>query len=237
MVTAQVRVRQRSKKPKLHVGDRLDQPTFHARYEAMPRGVHAQLIGGIVFMPSPMKKPHGKFNILLSRWLGEYEEATPGTEALAGATEILGSDSEPESDACLLILPEYGGQTRQNDKGYIEGAPEWIAEIADTTESFDLRSKKRDYEKAGVREYVVVALRSKKVHFFRRKRGKLKEAAADSDGIDRSAVFPGLWLDPAALLRRDSKRLMAVLRLGLASPELATFVAELAEKKSAGNDG
>ena len=232
VATHQRRARQSDKPPTLHDGDRLDQETFHARYEAMP-SVRAQLIGGIVFMSSPMKKPHGKFIILLSRWLGEYEEATPGTEALAGATEILGSDSEPESDACLLILPEYGGQTTQNDKGYIDGAPEWVAEIADTTESLDLHAKKRDYEKAGVREYLVVALRSKKVHLFARKRGKLKDVAAASDGINRSEAFPGLWLDPAALLRRDSKRLMAVLRLGLASPEHAAFVAVLAEKKSA----
>jgi Uma2 family endonuclease len=234
MVATPVRVRQQTRLPKLNAGDRLDQETFHARYEAMPASVRAQLIGGNVFMSSPMKKPHGKFNVLLSRWLGEYEEATPGTEALAGATEILGSDSEPEADGCLLIQPEYGGQTRENDKGFIEGAPEWIAEIADTTESVDLRSKKRDFERAGVREYLVVALRARKVHFFRRRRGKLKEATAGSDGIYRSAVFPGLWLDPAALLSRDSKRLMAVLRLGLVSPEHATFVAALAAKKPVG---
>jgi len=54
----------------------------------------------------------------------------------------------------------------------------------------------------------------------------------DADGILRSEVFPGLWLDPAAFLKRDGRRLLAVLRQGLASPEHAAFVAKLAAKKS-----
>ena len=34
-------------------GQRLDQPTFHALYEAMPPGTRAELIDGVVYMPSP----------------------------------------------------------------------------------------------------------------------------------------------------------------------------------------
>jgi hypothetical protein len=37
----------------LENGDHLDQPTFHARYQAMPEHCRAELIGGIVYMPSP----------------------------------------------------------------------------------------------------------------------------------------------------------------------------------------
>ena len=76
--------------PPLENGDHLDQKTFHQRYEAMPE-VRAELIGGIVYISSPMKRPPGRSGIFLSRWIGEYEEATPGTEALAGTTGILNS--------------------------------------------------------------------------------------------------------------------------------------------------
>jgi hypothetical protein len=217
--------------PPLENGDHLDQKTFHERYEAMP-GVRAELIGGIVYISSPMKRPHGRPGILLSRWLDEYEDATPGTEALAGATEILGPESEPEPDGSLLILPECGGQTWEDDRGYLNGAPEWVGEISYSTESIDLNSKLVDYEKAGVREYMVAALRSKRVYWFIRRRGKLKELAADVDGVFRSEVFPGLWLEPAAFLNRDRKRLLSVLRQGLASPDHTAFVARLASKKS-----
>ncbi len=216
--------------PPLENGDQLDQPTFHARYEAMPEGVRAELIGGIVYMPSPQKMPHGRSQHLVSHWLGEYEDATPGTEVLVNSTNILGPQSEPEPDACLRILPECGGQTWEDADEYLNGAPELIAEVAWATESIDLHAKKRDYEKAGVREYVVVALRMKRVFWFHRRRGKFKELVPGADGLFRSTVFPGLWLDPAALLRHDRKRLLAVLRQGLASPEHGTFVAKLAHR-------
>jgi hypothetical protein len=103
--------RRRKTLPPLENGDRLDQQTFHARYEAMPEDVRAELIGGIVYIASPRRMPHGRSQSIVSHWLGEYEEATPGTEALLNSTTILGPLSEPEPDACLLFLPECGGQT------------------------------------------------------------------------------------------------------------------------------
>jgi Uma2 family endonuclease len=217
--------------PPLENGDRLDQPTFHARYEAMPAHVHAELIGGIVYMSSPMKRQHGRYSTPYIHWLAEYENATPGTEVLVGASSILGPESEPEPDGSLIVLPEYGGQTWEDKDGYLNGAPEFVGEVSYATESIDLHAKKDDYEKAGVREYLVIALRQCKVYWFIRRRGKFKALMPGSDGIFRSEVFPGLWLDEAAYLRRDSKRLLTVLRHGLASPEHAVLVQKLANRK------
>jgi len=215
--------------PPLANGDHLDQKTFHERYEAMPN-VRAELIGGIVYMSSPQKQRHGFHQCKLARLTDDYADETPGAAACVNSTSILGPDAEPQPDACLLILPEYGGQTWVDD-GYMAGAPEWIGEVSDSTESIDLNRKKLDYEKAGVREYLVVAVRSNAVFCFIRRRGKFKPLAPAADGILRSTVFPGFWLDPAALLKRDGKRLQAVLRQGLASAEHAAFVARLASKR------
>src|SRR5262249_35155602 len=153
---------------------------------------------------------------------------TPGTDFVDNTTTILGEESEPQPDAGLMILPEYGGQTRENKRGYLTGAPEWLGEIASTTESLDLHGKKADYEKAGVKEYMVLALRQEKVFWWAARRGKFKQLLPGQDGIFRSEIFPGLWLDPQALLDLNSARLLAVLQLGLASPEHAAFVARLA---------
>jgi hypothetical protein len=222
----------RTKKPlpPLENGDHLDQKTFHNRYEAMP-DARAELIGGIVYMASPLKLDHGRHGIRVIRWLGEYEEATLGTEALENVTHILGPDSETQPDVALRIVPECGGQTSFDKRGYLTGGSELITEISHSTESIDLNAKKDDYERAGVLEYVVVALRTKKVFWFVRKHGKLKEVPPDADGIYRSAVFPGLWLDPAALLRRDGPGVLTVVRRGLASPEHAAFVVKLASRR------
>ena len=64
-------------------------------------------------------------------------------------------EASPRRIGCLLILPEYGGQTWEDERGYLNGAPEWVGEIGDSTERLDLREKKLDYEKAGVRKYLV----------------------------------------------------------------------------------
>jgi hypothetical protein len=76
--------------PSLEPGDRLDQPTFHARYEAVQTDAKFELIGGRVHMASPAKNRHGRHMRLLGRWLDEYTEATPGTDSLINASDILG---------------------------------------------------------------------------------------------------------------------------------------------------
>ena len=213
--------------PPLVNGDHLDQPTFHQRYEAMPEGTRAELIRGIVYVHSPAKRPHGKVNGRVAAWLLAYEEATPGTEAFDNTSNLLGPESEPQPDVCLLISPEYGGQTSVKDD-WIVGAPELIAEVSHCTEAIDLHAKKEDYQEAGVKEYVVFALRQQRVFWFVNRDEELVEVQPGPDGIHRSVVFPGLWLDPAAMLALDMARVRATLAAGLATPEHAAFVARLA---------
>lgn len=218
--------------PPLVNGDRLDQPTFHHRYEAMPKGTRAELIGGVVYLHSPakwlkrLKRQHGRSSGWVIGWLLAYEEATPGTETYDKASNLMGPESEPQPDACLLISPAHGGQTSEKDE-WIVGAPELIVEVALSSESLDLHSKKSDYEKAGVREYIVVALRQQRVHWFVKRDEVLTEVPGDSAGVYRSEVFPGLWLDGGALLRGDMARVRAMLAAGLATPEHTAFVARL----------
>jgi Uma2 family endonuclease len=157
--------------PRLEPGDHLDQETFHERYEAMPKDTRAELIGGVVYKPSPLKARHGKFHPQLITWLGNYQVATPGTEIFDNATVILGPYSEPQPDAGLIISPACGGRTQieqvdddeADDDGDVAGSPELIAEVASSSESYDLHSKKRDYEQAGVLEYIVLCLRQQEV--------------------------------------------------------------------------
>jgi Uma2 family endonuclease len=212
--------------PPLEAGDRLDQKTFHARYEAMPPGTRAELIGGVVHMPSPLKTPHGETHLKLCAWLSEYSDATPGVRGFDNATNILGDESEPQPDACLLIDVPSIGQTREEDE-YIVGAPELVAEVASSSEAIDFHAKRDDYERAGVKEYLVVALRQGRVVWFVLRQGRFEEMAPGPDGLLRSEVFPGLWLDPEALLRLEGPRLRQVLHQGLATPEHAAFVARL----------
>jgi hypothetical protein len=95
-------------------GQRLDQPTFHSLYEAMPPGTRAELIGGVVYMPGPVGRAHGRAQVPVIVWLDYYAENTPGVEVLDNATTILGWKSEPQPDVTLRVKPTHGGRTQDH---------------------------------------------------------------------------------------------------------------------------
>lgn len=218
--------------PRLEAGDHLDQATFHERYQTMPPAFRAELIGGVVIVPSPLLPDHREYHALVIGWLITYWIATPGTRVRDNATAILGPSSEPQPDAALIIDPAHGGQTAIAADGYASGPPELIVEVASSSASIDLHSKHDDYEHAGVLEYIVVVVRQGVVRWFvLNAEGRYREVTAPAGGIFTSTVFPGLWLDPAALLQLDGQRLMATLRQGLATPEHAAFVQHLQARR------
>ena len=213
--------------PPLRDGDRLTSAEFLRRWEAMPALKHAELIDGIVYMPSPVSLKHADFHAPLTGWLTYYAANTRGCRAGVEGTWVMGRDDTPQPDIALRILPEYGGQSRVEGE-YAAGAPELAIEVSATSQARDLGPKSRLYERAGVREYIVAVARAKHLMWKQRVEGKFEPVEADADGILRSRCFPGLWLDPAALWRQDQARLFAVLHQGLASPERAAFAERLA---------
>jgi Uma2 family endonuclease len=227
MATVSHATQMRSDIEPLEAGDHLDQPTFHERYKAMPSTFRAELIGGMVIVPSPLSAAHGFHHALVMAWLGTYGITTPCTNVGDNMTAILGESSEPQPDGALIIDPARGGQTGLSEDGYMTGAPELIVEVASSSASIDLHAKRRDYEQAGVLEYVVVVLRQRVVRWFVLQDGVYQELSPDADGIFRSRVFPGLWLHADALPQRDGATVMDVLRQGLATPEHAAFVQQL----------
>jgi len=214
----------------LETGDHLDRATFHERYKATPEHVRAQLIEGIVYMSSPAYRRHGASTAIVVGWLVAYAAATPGLEVLDNTTVILGDDAEPQPDACLLIRAEHGGHTRVDEEDIVVGPPELIVEVASSSASIDLHAKKRDYEKAGVLEYVVPLVRQGRIVWFGRRDGGFQELQPGEDGPFRSEVFPGLWLEPTALLNGDVTALLDVLQRGLQTAEHAAFVRRLRAK-------
>jgi hypothetical protein len=63
----------------LESGDKLSREEFERRYELMPHVKKAELIEGVVFMPSPVRlRRHGRPHLHLACWLATYESATPG---------------------------------------------------------------------------------------------------------------------------------------------------------------
>jgi Uma2 family endonuclease len=195
----------------------------------MPELKKAELIEGVVYMPSPARlSRHGRPQRHISNWLGHYEVATPGVDGADNCTVRLDLDNEPQPDAFLFIDPARGGQARISEDDYLEGAPELVAEVASSSASYDLHVKLHVYRRSGVREYLVWRVLDGQIDWFVLREGQYEALAPGTGGILKSTVFPGLWLDPAALLRGDLASVLAVLDQGVHSPEHAEFVARLA---------
>lgn len=210
----------------LVAGDNLTRDEFLRRWEAMPKLKKAELIGGTVYMPSPVSPAHGDMHCRVSYWLMYYSVHTPGPVVSDNVTWHMGDENVPQPDVSVRLPPGLGHSQIVGHEAH--GAPELVAEVCLSSTSYDLHQKKDLYRQAGVDEYVAVLLREREVRWHRLEAGDYHFMSPAADGVLRSVVFPGLWLDPAALVAGDMTRVLDVVRQGLASPEHAAFLARLA---------
>ncbi|MBI4903167.1 MAG: Uma2 family endonuclease [Acidobacteria bacterium] len=215
--------------PILREGDRLNSEEFLRRWEAMPELKRAELIAGVVFMPSPVSRIHSNVHIRLSTWLGTYMDTTPGCEGGVEGTWMMTNESVPQPDVALRILPDFGGQS-QDFGTYSAGAPELVLEVSGSSTSRDLGAKLLLYQSVGVREYLTILLDPRQVIWRQLVRGKYRDIKPDADGLLRSRIFPGLWLDPDAVWD-PQKSLRTALEKGLASPEHDAFIRKLQSRR------
>ncbi|MCC7421312.1 MAG: Uma2 family endonuclease [Planctomycetaceae bacterium] len=217
--------------PPLESGDRLSMGEFLRRYEAMPEVNKAELIEGIIWLPFSVRVEHGSTQAAVGGLLWKYQIMTSGLEAGVHATIELDECNCPQPDAYLRILPEFGGQS-QTRRGYVISAPELLAEISGTSVGRDLHEKFNAYERNGVKEYVVWRVFDRAIDWFVRRDGRFERMEPSPDGVCRSEVFSGLWVNVAGLLAGDFATVMSTLQAGLATAEHAEFEARLAGTKS-----
>ena len=216
--------------PPLKHGERLTRDEFERRYEAMPHLKKAELIEGVVYMPSPVRIDlHGRPHAQIMAWLGAYWIATPGVDLADNSTVYLDSNNEPQPDALLRIEPAQGGRSRIIDKGYVEGPPELIVEIAGTSADYDLQDKLEVYRRCGVQEYIVWQTQDRRLDWFQLVNGEYVAFVPNAEGVIESQVFPGLRLAVAALLAGDRAHVSSELQTGLQTTAHAAFVERLAK--------
>ena len=214
--------------PPLENGDHLDREEFERRFDAMPGLKKAELLEGVVYVPSPVRaKRHSEPHADLVAWIVHFKAYTPGVQALDNASVRLDRKNMPQPDAALRIEPGCGGQSRISDDDYVEGPPELAIEVASSSVSYDLHVKLRVFERQGILEYVVHRVLDASVDWFVLVEGKYQRLEPDAAGVFRSRAVPGLWLDAPALLRGDVPRVLEVLAEGLKTPEHADLVDKL----------
>lgn len=194
----------------LESGDRLTRAEFERRYSTRADIKKAELIEGVVYVSSPVRIPeHAEPHGHVVTWLGVYVARHPEARLADNGTVRLDADNEPQPDVMLFRRSEAGGQAVIDEDGYLEGAPELVVEIAASSASHDLGAKMNVYRRNGVREYIVWQILEARIDWFELVEGVYEAKRANSAGVFESAVFPGLRLDGAAMLRGD---LAAVLK-------------------------
>lgn len=215
--------------PSLENGDRLTRLEFETRYQQMTHVKKAELIEGIVYMGSPLRiNKHGEPHADIMGWLTVYKAFTPNVQTGDNATVRLDPENEPQPDALLRI--EKGGQSIISEDGYVEGAPELIVEIAASTVSIDLHDKLKAYRRNQVQEYLVWRVDDNEIDWFRLKEEKYIKLQADKNGIIKSEIYSGLWLDINALLKGDLATVLNILQEGINTTEHQNFTNELLTK-------
>lgn len=167
----------------------------------------------------------------MTLWLGTYATYTPGVQFGGNGTTKLDDDNDPEPNAMLRIRPEYGGQSSTDHRGYIDGPPELVVEIAGSTAKTDLQLKLEIYRRAGVREYLVWETLAEEFYWFILKDGDYYRVFPDEQGQLRSQMFPGLWLDVNALLKGDLAKVLSLVQMGIGTPDHSKFVERLEAQK------
>lgn len=208
--------------PPLENGDRLNPCEFERRYQLMSNVKKAELIEGLVYMAAALRfRQHGKPHAHIIGWLAQYEAATPGIELADNATVRLDEKNVPQPDVLLRI--DKGGKSIISEDDYVEGAPELIVEIAASTVSIDLHDKLKAYERNQVQEYIVWRVYDNQIDWFCLNQGKYSQLIPNEDGVIKSKVYPGLWLNSPALLTGNLLKVLEVLEQGMNTQDYQDF--------------
>jgi len=217
--------------PLLHAGDRLTRIEFERRWEVVPELTRAELLEGVVYLPPP-SVPY-KFGVArfdLIGWLGLYRLHTAGVSGSVNASIRFDERNMPQPDILLRILESHGGRCRVTADRLLEGGPELVAEIANTTARYDLGVKREVYRRHGVQEYIAWRVADGALDWFVLRDGAFVPLAPGPDGVIRSEVFPGLWLDRTALLAGNAAALLRAAQEGHGSPEHGDFLRALQQR-------
>lgn len=159
-----------------------------------PEDRKAELIDGVMIMPSPPLIAHEMLQDFLYRLLGDYVE-----DQRLG--RIFGSRTAVELE--LFYAPEPDILFIANDRLHIIGekgilgAPDFVIEILSaSTAQNDRGPKMRAYERAGVREYWLIdPYGPAGSEFYQLQEGRFRPHAPSAEGILTSTTVRGFWID------------------------------------------
>jgi Uma2 family endonuclease len=170
-----------------YLGVRMTAGEFIALGETPQR---LELVDGVVCMSPSASLPHQRLVREILFQLETFRRANPAVEVLADVDVVLTSGTVYRPD----IIAYADARALLNAERAV-AVPSLVVEVlSPATRAFDLTTKKDDYEKAGVAEYLVVEPVGARVRMFRRATEWLVELPVHGDSL-ASIALPGFALD------------------------------------------
>lgn len=197
------------RQPPLHNGDRMSPDEFLWRSEQIPELKKAELIKGVVYLASPVSRPHSAYEAFFGAWLTHYAVAKNEDLWIGSNPTLRLEGSVVQPDVALL---RRGASLTE---GYLEVTPDLVVEVSYSSKTYDLGLKLATYRSASVPEYLTVLVQSRRIEWRVLNGSRYRLLQLPKDGILKSPNFPGLWLDTKALFPLDRLRLFAAVDRGV----------------------
>lgn len=143
--------------------------------------------------------PEGEFHRFVNhRGVSYLRDIMKGKAEVFEAHPITLTDSEPQPDIAIVQQP---------DTRYLKHHPYpddvyWLVEIADTTLTYDLETKRKLYASAGITEYWVINVTKQQMTVFRDLQDNdFSNQATISDGVIYPIAFPNIAIEVQKLVR------------------------------------
>lgn len=198
-------------KDELSDGLVLDAEEFHKRYlRSDLRKV--ELVRGRVKMPSPVRfAQHSKPQGNLYYWLRTYSLRVGNVECGVEATVKLDARNQVQPDVVML---KVNGQCSVDDSDYIVGAPEFVGEVAASSDARDSTTKCNLYQEFKAKEYLIWKTVEQEVCWYRLVDDRYQRILP-VNSVLRSVEFDGLCLDVTALIEGDINQVLSTLNTEL----------------------
>jgi Uma2 family endonuclease len=186
--------------------------TFEEFLEWYDEETPAEWVDGEVILMSPVSSPHEFLAAFLSALLQFFVEANDLGMILRDPFLMkLARRPSGRAPDVMFIARERLGDLKNV---YLDGPADLVIEvISPGSRTTDRRHKYNEYEQAGVREYWLLDSTRKQADFYRlNDQGNYTTVFLSEDGVFRSEVLNGLWLNVAWLWQEPLPKLMFVLK-------------------------
>jgi len=190
--------------------------TFEDFCALVPDGQKADLIDGAIYMASPENTDADKLSLWLVQVLGPFIHKKKLGRIFGSRVAFrIDNRNSPEPDLAFVAADRLDLVRR----GGVDGAPDLAVEIV-SPESVDRDyvTKRRLYERAGVREYWIIDEVHNRVTLLRLGRDRTYKEVRPRKGVLQSKVLTGFWLRPAWLWQAELPDPADVLQEILAGP-------------------